>query len=100
MVLLRFTDRMGREWEVWEVGVHTLPADVRHREQDLKGLPERWLCFHSASERRRLTVYPARWHAMSPAELDALCRAAVPRKLGFLTAEPVSTDHPHDDASA
>jgi hypothetical protein len=81
MALLRFTDANGREWEVWEVGVRHVPDDVRVRDRDFcAGLPERWLCFASATERRRLTTYPPRWHAMSPVELEALCRAALPRK--------------------
>jgi hypothetical protein len=86
MALLRFTDTKGSEWEVWEVGARPLPDDVAPpRERDLcAGLPERWLCFASASERRRLTTYPPRWHAMSPAELEALCLSALPRK----TASP------------
>jgi hypothetical protein len=81
MVLIHFTDAQGTEWEVWEVGARAAPADVLSpvvpRQERT---PERWLCFASATERRRLVLYPERWHAMSPAELDALCRLATPAR--------------------
>jgi hypothetical protein len=77
MELVRFKDADGREWEVWEVGVRPTVAD-RPPPPPTRG-PERWLCFESGTERRRLLDYPARWQSMSPRELDALCRAASPR---------------------
>ncbi|AHG88593.1 hypothetical protein J421_1056 [Gemmatirosa kalamazoonensis] len=46
----------------------------------------RWLCFESATERRRLAQYPERWHVMTPQELDTLCQSARP-------ARPSPTDH-------
>jgi hypothetical protein len=77
MELVRFTDRDGREWEVWEVGVR--PALADHPPPPPTRGPERWLCFESGTERRRLLSYPTRWPSMPPQELDALCRAASPR---------------------
>ena len=78
MELLRFTDGEGREWEVWEVGARPVPADRPPPEAGADHGAERWLCFESGTERRRLRSYPGRWHAMSPPELSALCRAASP----------------------
>ena len=80
MELLRFTDREGREWEVWEVGARPTLADRPPPRSPTQARgPERWLCFESGMERRRLLVYPARWQSMSPPELDTLCRTASPR---------------------
>ena len=76
MELIRFTDMRGVEWEVWEVGLRT-PADGGSPATAGAG---RWLCFVSATERRRLARYPRQWHAMPPRELDALCRAARPAR--------------------
>jgi hypothetical protein len=50
-----------------------------------------WLCFESASERRRLPEYPENWEQLSDAELCALLRfaAVVPkRKSLHLPPEP------------
>jgi hypothetical protein len=80
MELLRFTDGNGREWEVFEVGARAPLADrALPASQSYRG-PERWLCFASATERRRLARYPQLWHALTPPELEALCRAAAPAR--------------------
>jgi hypothetical protein len=77
MKLVRFVDGTGTEWEVWEVGVRQQPADLP---ASLRGPAskqgQRWLCFASGTERRRLGTYPDDWDALSPHELEALCRAA------------------------
>lgn len=74
-MLLHFTDERGIEWQVWEVGVRPLPAD--HAPAPVPaGASPRWLCFESATERRRLSQYPEQWHALPPAELAALCGVA------------------------
>jgi len=71
----RFVDARGTEWEVWEVGVRRTLADAPPKTRSTEAP---WLCFESATQRRRLAPYPARWHAMSPRELDELCAAARP----------------------
>jgi hypothetical protein len=78
MGLLRFKDLQGGEWEVWEVGARAPLAD-RAAPASYRG-PEQWLCFASGTERRRLRRYPPAWEALSPRELDALCRAADPAR--------------------
>jgi hypothetical protein len=61
------------EWEVWETGKRRVLADapVRRRSSESS-----WLCFASATQRRRLTRYPPWWHALRPEELDRLCADA------------------------
>ena len=94
MELVRFNDRDGREWEVWEVGVRPMLADRPPPSSAFHGRgPDRWLCFESGMERRRLLQYPARWASMSPPELEALCRAASPRPEG-----PAIAPRPRPDA--
>ena len=81
MELLRFTDSDGREWEVWEVGTRPTLADrPLPSPAPIRG-PDRWLCFESGTERRRLIGYPTRWHTLTPRELDALCRTATPSRV-------------------
>jgi len=69
----RFVDARGMEWEVWEAGIRRTLADAPVRKRSAEPT---WLCFASATQRRRLTRYPPWWHALSPGELDRLCTAA------------------------
>ena len=80
MELLRFTDGNGREWEVFEVGARAPLADRALPSSESYRGPERWLCFASGTERRRLPRYPQLWHALSADELEALCRSAAPAR--------------------
>jgi hypothetical protein len=77
--LIRFIDDRGVEWEVREVGAPAVQADRRPARAPRHGVTP-WLCFDSATQRRRLERYPARWHAMSDRELTALCRQATPER--------------------
>lgn len=95
MELIRFTDIRGVEWEVWEVGARRKRGDAATT--PVAAAAERWLCFATATERRRLARYPRRWHAMSPRELDALCRAARPARFGPGAAPPTASDDPTFD---
>jgi hypothetical protein len=74
-----FVDARGTEWEVWEVGARRTVADAppppRSRRHDADGP---CLRFESATQRRCLAPYPARWEAFDPTELAALCDAARP----------------------
>jgi hypothetical protein len=87
MGLLRFTDTQGREWEVWEVGARPLAADLP-LPRNGGGAPERWLCFASGVERRRLLSYPQRWETLTARQLEALCRAASPSRRTTPTSGP------------
>ena len=73
---IRFVDARGIEWEVWEVAARVLAdAPATTFASGIGGYGS-WLCFESATQRRRLARYPARWEAMLPHELEALCLAA------------------------
>jgi hypothetical protein len=60
MTMRTFVDRRGDHWDVFEV----YPG---HRGRDTTHLPESfrggWLCFQSASERRRLAPIPVGWES-------------------------------------
>jgi hypothetical protein len=73
----RFVDARGTEWEVWEVTPRPVPADAPPpRPWHDRKAAEGWLMFESATQSRRLTGYPPRWHALDDAELTALCSVA------------------------
>jgi hypothetical protein len=74
-------DDRGVEWEVWELASRFNLADAPPvRACAGIGGEASWLCFESATQRRRLARYPARWHAMLPHELEALCESARPER--------------------
>lgn len=79
---MRFVDARGTEWEVWELAPRLTLADAPPIRACAGGIggEASWLCFESATQRRRLARYPARWHAMLPHELEALCEAARPER--------------------
>ena len=75
---VRFVDARGPEWEVWEVSARTYADAPAPRMCAGIGGQASWLCFESATQSRRLAHYSARWAAMLPRELDALCQSAHP----------------------
>ena len=78
----RFVDARGTEWEVWEVGARTpladSPAIGARRGKNGQPAESRWLRFVSATQRRRLAPFPARWEALDANGLADLCQAARP----------------------
>jgi hypothetical protein len=91
--LLIFRDACRVEWRVCEVTRAQLEASRAEREREavapgaplgtasrrvLPGLEGGWLSFESWREKRRLTVYPADWQDLPPAELERLCAQATP----------------------
>lgn len=99
MALREFRDSRGTEWTAWDVPprrVFTSPRNgTERRQRVIPGYtPERrqardrrrrithpelqagWVCFTSASEKRRLYPPPPGWHAASDEELEALCGRA------------------------
>lgn len=74
----RFVDERGTEWEVWEVGARLPLADapVPRWSRAGKQREQGWLCFESATQRRRLGRYPRWWEALPSSELAALCSLA------------------------
>ncbi|MGZ8414733.1 MAG: hypothetical protein ACXWZS_05085 [Gemmatirosa sp.] len=79
---MRFVDGRGVEWEVWELASRENFADAPPMRVSMGGIggEASWLCFESATQRRRLARYPARWHAMLSHELEALCESARPER--------------------
>lgn len=75
-MLREFTDDDGVAWRVWDVNpsLHErmTPRPSRFRIK----VPESWLCFESARERRRLTPIPERWENTDEGALKRLCARA------------------------
>jgi hypothetical protein len=86
MAVRDFVDANGVNWRVWPVSPEALQP--RTAVEDYLGeYGEGWLCFESASERRRLAGYPPNWEHLADEELCALLRAAAivpPRKSSHL----------------
>jgi hypothetical protein len=86
----RFTDRSGREWDVWTV----IPTNVERRSLTVPESPDDrrekaefranlgpelsggWLCFETKDEKRRLAPYPEHWESLSDVELEMLMSRA------------------------
>jgi hypothetical protein len=62
----------GREWQVWDVDPALGSPRLPH------ALPDRWLCFQCADEKRRLHPVPHEWPGCSDGELDAFRLSAEP----------------------
>jgi hypothetical protein len=69
MAVRDFTDANGVSWKVWPVTPESLQPKTA-AEDYLGEYGEGWLCFESASERRRLAEFPADWSELSD---EALC---------------------------
>jgi hypothetical protein len=75
MAVRDFVDGNGVSWRVWPVTPESLQPKTA-AEDYLGEYGDGWLCFESATERRRLARYPARWDELSDQELCALLSAA------------------------
>ena len=75
-MLREFADEKGVTWRVWDVNptLHTRPGHVSRRLS--VGVPNGWLCFEAAGERRRLTPIPDDWDRADDPHLIAWCRQA------------------------
>jgi hypothetical protein len=75
MAVRDFVDANGISWRVWPVTPDALQP--RTAAEDYLGeYGEGWLCFESASERRRLARYPKDWESLSNEDLCSLLSAA------------------------
>ena len=87
----RFVDRTGVAWDAFAVMPTTEPKGlVRLPEQYQHG----WLCFESATEKRRLGPIPADWRTVSEEQLRRLRDAAQPVQYRAPPPPPA----PHDRA--
>jgi hypothetical protein len=89
---LRTVVHDGTQWTVWDV--------VRSLDIALVPLPEsasaQWLCFQSATEKRRISPAPAGWSTWSDeALIRALCAAPVVQATGFVRSRPDSAESAH-----
>ncbi|MFN2567603.1 MAG: hypothetical protein ABR499_21625 [Gemmatimonadaceae bacterium] len=75
MAVRDFVDASGMAWRVWPVTPEALQPKTA-AEDYLGEYGEGWLCFESATERRRLARYPVEWEELSDAELCTLLKAA------------------------
>ena len=75
MAVRDFVDSNGVAWRVWPVTPESLQPKTA-AEDYLGEYGDGWLCFESASERRRLARYPVRWDELSDQELGTLLKAA------------------------
>ena len=69
----------GTLWQAWTVvpGEHAdWPSHARRHLPD--SLAGGWVCFESASEKRRLSPIPTRWDDCDEGELWGLCSSAEP----------------------
>lgn len=90
MALRDFTDRDGREWQVWntipKLGAslrkHGLGNDRLKPQTDLPyqpfatGREQGWLTFASGKEKRRLSPIPEGWETASADTLSEYCELA------------------------
>jgi hypothetical protein len=85
-MLREFSDKSGLHWRVWDVYPSERgkagPSERELATSELKGrfrsaeLAEGWLCFESATERRRLAPIPPEWEVAEPATLEELLASA------------------------
>lgn len=80
MAVRKITDADGTGWDVYDV---VLPPDLRPGQAQRNSadsgrfrVPTAWLCFESASEKRRLNPIPDGWEAASADTLIQLLSAA------------------------
>jgi hypothetical protein len=92
MTARRVKDENGTEWLVYEVALPEPLLSTKHSRHPLN-LPAAWLCFESATQRRRLSPVPEGWQGASAEELRRLLTLA--RKPGEpVQLPPTSSDSP------
>ena len=70
-----FRDSNHTDWTVFEVRRQVTAKDWSYLPS---GYSDGWLCFETATAKRRLVRYPERWKELSDAELEALLAKASP----------------------
>ena len=75
-MLREFEDETGRQWRVWDVNPTVHARSSRPRGANPITVPDGWLCFESADERRRLSPIPPTWETADMDALRALWTAA------------------------
>jgi hypothetical protein len=81
-MLREYKDRKGIQWRVWDVypgprtSGTTRVADAEVLAFPHRDLAEGWLCFESATEKRRIAPIPSGWEFMDSAGLEEICERA------------------------
>ena len=93
-MLRGFKDRTGGEWRVWEVvpskaGIDTSPRTQSRTSLSSTPYANGWLCFESATEKRRLAPIPDGWEMRPPAAIAELLQQATPVTSRARNQEPV-----------
>lgn len=89
-----FRDTAGIEWTVFEV---RRASDETNWAYLPRGFRSGWLCFESASGKRRLSPVPDGWKLLDPPDLEVMLRRAAPvgRARGSMS-DGITTDLKHD----
>jgi hypothetical protein len=79
-MLREFTDQKGTTWQVFDV-YPAARGKAPNATDDAAHLPSRelgegWLCFQSATEKRRLAPIPPEWEICECSDLETLCANA------------------------
>jgi hypothetical protein len=96
MAVRDFVDANGVSWRVWPVSPEALQPKTA-AEDYLGEYGDGWLCFESATERRRLARFPRNWESLTETELCTLLNAAVlvpARKTSHFPPPPDLPDQP------
>ena len=108
IVKRQFFDATGLSWDVWDVG----PQDLSRVDYDRRAssrahddaprsltasvypeLREGWLCFQSATEKRRFAPIPPDWYDLPDAVLRVMLEVATPAPAaGGSTPRPTRTE--------
>jgi hypothetical protein len=75
MAVRDFVDANNVSWRVWPVTPDALQPRTA-AEDYLGDFSEGWLCFESATERRRLANYPRDWERLTDGDLCSLLATA------------------------
>jgi hypothetical protein len=76
---VRFTDPEGTIWTACFERRLDHVVSISREDRALRGMRE-WLYFRSARGVKRLSDFPPQWATLSPADLDGLCKRALPVK--------------------
>lgn len=113
MALREFTDSRGSVWQVWNVhpttrysspvvkgerrqkkAPHVEPERRRGNFSLTPGLETGWLCFESATEKRRLAPMPSDWEDCAEGVLEVYLAAARPIKRRVIDLPPAEPEMP------
>ena len=103
----QFFDANGKSWDVWDVSPHDLSRVDYDRRAASRAhddaprpltasvypeLREGWLCFQSATEKRRFAPIPPDWHELPDAVLRVMLEVATPAPAAGLAAPRPTTN--------